>query len=138
MRNSTSLARWICEPDGRTAGDFRKDSKLFGQLLFRLAPRYRAARRVHVVLDNYCIHRSELVKRIPAELGSKVVLHFLPPYCPDHNRIERVWLDPHANVTRNHPCKTVRQLLDNVRVFLSNYRLSRVSQTHRLPPRAAA
>jgi transposase len=121
-----------------TVGDFRKDSNLFGQLLFRLAARYRTARMVHVVLDNYCIHRSTLVKRILAELGGKIVLHFLPPYCPDHNRIERVWLDLHANVTRNHRCKSMRQLLANVRAFLSNYRWSRVAKTHRLPLRAAA
>ena len=31
-----------------------------------------------------------------------MVLHFLPPYCPDHNRIERLWKDLHDNVTRNH------------------------------------
>jgi hypothetical protein len=43
--------------------------------------------------------------------GAKVVLHFLPPYCPDHNRIERVWLDLYANVTRNHRCKTMKHLL---------------------------
>lgn len=121
-----------------TVGDFRKDSKLFGQLLFRLVSRYRAARRVHVVLDNYCIHRSDLVKRILADLGGKIVLHFLPPYCPDHNRIERVWLDLHANVTRNHRCKTMRQLLANVRLFLSNYRWSRVSPTRRLLLQAVA
>jgi transposase len=30
------------------------------------------------------------------------VLHFLPPYCPDDNRIERLWKDLHDNVTRNH------------------------------------
>jgi transposase len=50
------------------------------------------------------------------------VLHFLPPYCPDHNRIERVWLDLHANVTRNHRCKTLPALLANVRAFVLSYR----------------
>jgi len=37
-----------------------------------------------------------------------------------------------------HRCKSMRQLLANVRVFLSNYRWSRVSQTRRQPLRAAA
>ena len=32
-------------------------------------------------------------------LGGRVVLHFLPPYCPDHHLIERVWRDLHANET---------------------------------------
>src|SRR5688572_4690975 len=34
----------------------------------------------------------------------RVALHFLPPYCPTVNRIERLWLDLHAVVTRNHRC----------------------------------
>jgi transposase len=44
-------------------------------------------------------------------LRGRIVLHFLPPYCPDANRIERVWQDFHANVTRNHRCKTIEHLL---------------------------
>ncbi len=54
-------------------------------------------------------------------LGGRVVLHFLPPYCPDANRIERVWQDLHANVTRNHRCKTMNKLLDNARYYLDGY-----------------
>jgi transposase len=121
-----------------TVGDFAKNSQLFGQLLFRLAARYRSARRIHLVLDNYCIHHSKLITRILDSLGAKVVLHFLPPYCPDHNRIERVWLDLHANVTRNHRCKTMAQLLQNTRIYLSGYQWSRVAKTKPLPLRAVA
>lgn len=51
----------------------------------------------------------------------RIVLHFLPPYCPDSNRIERVWQDFHANVTRNHRCKTLNRLLDNARHYLDAY-----------------
>src|SRR5262249_54940508 len=54
-------------------------------------------------------------------LADRVVLHFLPPYSPDHNRIERVWLDLHANVTRNHRCPTMQLLLEHVRAFLRDY-----------------
>ncbi len=121
-----------------TVGDFAKNSQLFGQLLFRLAARYRSARKIHLVLDNYCIHHSRLITRILDSLGAKVVLHFLPPYCPDHNRIERVWLDLHANVTRNHRCKNMRQLLQNTRIYLSGYQWSRVAKSKPSPLRAAA
>ena len=31
--------------------------------------------------------------------------------CPNHNRIERLWQDLHANVTRNHRHRTIRTLL---------------------------
>ena len=44
--------------------------------------------------------------------GERVQLHFLPPYCPDHNRIERLWKDLHDNVTRNHRCRTMDELLE--------------------------
>jgi transposase len=112
-------------------GDYSKSSRLFGQLLFHLAGRYRRARRIHLVLDNYGIHKSRATERVLATLGDRVVLHFLPPYCPDHNRIERVWQDLHANVTRNHRCRTLRELLDNVVSYLRAYRWSRVVATSR-------
>ncbi|MHC4140770.1 MAG: hypothetical protein ACYSUF_02440 [Planctomycetota bacterium] len=38
--------------------------------------------------------------------------HFLPPYCPDHNRIERcVWRELHANATYNHWCEVIEELV---------------------------
>jgi transposase len=39
-------------------------------------------------------------------------------YCPDDNRIERTWEDLHANVTRNHKCRDMSQLMRNVRAWL--------------------
>jgi transposase len=55
----------------------------------------------------------------------------LPPYCPDQNRIERVWLDLHANVTRNHRCLSLRELLDNVVAYLVAYRWRRSPESRR-------
>ena len=46
--------------------------------------------------------------------GDLFQLHFLPPYSPDHNAIERVWREVHANVTRNHCCKTIEDLMRRV------------------------
>jgi transposase len=105
-----------------TTGDSTKTAALFCKLLWVLAARYRRARRIHVVLDNYGIHKANLVERTLRELGDRIELHFLPPYCPDHNRIERVWLDVHADVTRNHQCKTMPELLDNIRRYVDAYR----------------
>jgi transposase len=104
-----------------TTGAARKDAALFCDLLRLLAKTYPRARRIHLVLDNYGIHSAALTQRTLAELGDRVVLHFLPPYCPDANRIERVWQDLHANVTRNHRCKTMAQLLTKARSYLTGY-----------------
>src|SRR5207302_10142487 len=53
-----------------------------------------------------------------ANFASRVRLHFLPPYSPDENAIERVWQDLHANVTRNHRCPDMAALMREVRYYL--------------------
>ncbi len=85
----------------------RKTSALFISLLWQLASRYRRFRVIHVILDNYIIHKSKITARAVEAFGGKIKLHFLPPYCPNDNPIERVWEDFHANVTRNHGYKTI-------------------------------
>ncbi len=110
-----------------TTGADRKNALLFCELLVLLASRYRRARRVHLIVDNYVIHSAHRTQKTLAALGGRIVLHFLPPYCPDANRIERVWQDLHANVTRNHRCKTLNHLLANCRRYLETYRWRRVT-----------
>lgn len=105
-----------------TTGAERKNADLFCALLQLIAAQYPDARRVHLVVDNYGIHSARATQRTLAELDGRVVLHFLPPYCPDANRIERVWQDLHANVTRNHRCTSMNQLLRNCRRYLEAYR----------------
>ena len=96
----------------------RKTSVLFVALPKALREDYPQARRVHVILDNYRIHSSQLSRAAVAGLRGRIVLHFLPPYCPNENRIERLWQDLHAEVTRNHDCPTMEQLMQNVRHFV--------------------
>jgi transposase len=96
-----------------------KNSLLFIQLLWELHQRYPDAKKIHVILDNYSIHSTEEVANtLATEAGQRFTLHFLPPYCPDHNKIERVWQDLHANVTRNHKCSDMSELMKNTRQFL--------------------
>jgi transposase len=95
-----------------------KDSELYIRLIFRLGREYPEAKRIHLICDNYGIHKSQFTKLVIASCGGRVRVHFLPPYCPDENRIERVWLDLHANVTRNHQCKTMDELMAEVRYWL--------------------
>lgn len=91
---------------------------LFIQLLWRIAGEYPGAPRIHLILDNASIHSSQKTRKALEKLGGRIVLHFLPPYCPDANRIERVWLDLHANVTRNHRCRTLQKLMRRVHAYL--------------------
>jgi transposase len=100
-------------------GGTRKTGALFIDLLRKLhsAPQYADCARIHLIVDNYGIHSSHAVVKALKDMP-RIKLHFLPPYCPDHNKIERVWQDLHANVTRNHKHKKLDALCTEVRQWL--------------------
>jgi len=95
-----------------------KDSWLFIRLLVKLWQRYPRAPVIHVIVDNYSIHHSALTKWALRCAGGRIKLHALPTYSPKHNKIERVWEDLHANVTRNHTCRTMEQLMRRAYAYL--------------------
>ena len=100
----------------------KKNSRLFIALLKRLLKTYPDKRVIHVVLDNYCIHASRQTRLWLNQFGQKFRLHFLPPYDPDDNRIERkVWREVHANVTTNHRCTTIDWLCEEVVWYLMKH-----------------
>lgn len=97
----------------------RKTSQLFIDLVDHLVKRaYPRARKIHLILDNFRIHSSRAVEAAQTRWGNRVEFHFLPPYCPDENRIERLWKDLHDNVTRNHTCRDMDQLMRHVHNYL--------------------
>jgi transposase len=99
----------------------RKATWLFLNLLRALLETYDRAETIHVILDNFVIHKSRVTQAWLAEFSNRLRLHFLPPYCPNENRIERIWLDLHANVTRNYRQKTINALLDLVHGYLAHW-----------------
>jgi len=103
-------------------------------MLERLLKVYPNAPVIHVVLDNFRIHSSKQVQAWMEEKGHRIRLHFLPPYCPDDNKIERKWRDLHANVTRNHRRQTIEELMADVRRWLKDHN----NQSRRAQRRMAA
>jgi len=96
----------------------RKNSELFLALVDALRRAYRRARRIHLVLDNFIIHKSRRTLRHLARLGGRIVLHFLPPYSPESNVIERLWKQLHDHVTRNHTHRAIAPLMEAVDDFI--------------------
>jgi transposase len=96
----------------------KKNSGLFVGLLCALHRAYRRARVIHVVLDNYIIHKSSQSLQALTQFKGRVQLHFLPPYSPEHNPIERLWKQLHDNVTRNHRHRDMPSLWKDVVHFL--------------------
>ena len=97
-----------------------KNAAVFAQFLEFLSHRYRRAKRFHLVLDNYIIHKARCVIGQLEALRERIVLHFLPPYSPDDNVIERLWKQLHDHVTRNHRHRSIESLVAAVQRFLDN------------------
>jgi len=127
MDATTDRAVWV--------KGLRKTSRLFIDLLKKLLVTYAGKEVIHVVLDNYTIHSSKQTKLWLAEHGQKFRLHFLPPYCPDDNRIERkLWREMHANVTVNHRCATIETLMNDVVYHLMSHNRKLRSGVRELRP----
>lgn len=97
----------------------RKNSALFIDLLHELCRRYRKSPQLHLILDNYIIHKSQATQQALAALNGRVQLHFLPPYSPESNRIEPLWKQLHDHVTRNHHHPDMPRLFADVQQFMN-------------------
>ena len=73
---------------------------------------------IHVFLDNARYHHAKLVREWLSRPGCRIVLHFIPPYCPHLNPIERLWGLMHRNVTHNKCYATCAQFADATLSFL--------------------
>lgn len=94
--------------------DRRRNAELFLAHLDELRWRYRGYHKIHVICDNAHFHRPERCRKVAEYLAGwshRIVLHYLPKYAPETNPIERVWWHLHEEVTRNHRCMEITQLV---------------------------
>ena len=88
------------------------------RLLASIEALYPMLALIHVFLDNARYHHARLVQQWLAQPGRRIVLHFVPPYCPHLNPIERLWGIMHKHVTHNKSHATCRQFADEIFDFL--------------------
>lgn len=100
-------------------GSTSKSSEPLISLMNKLKRQYRRAKTITLVVDNYIIHKS---RKTLAWLRNnpKFVLLFQPVYSPWVNKIEKLWHALHETITRNHCCKTMDDLLEQVEHFMDN------------------
>lgn len=89
-----------------------RNAALFLAHLDDLRHRLRRYKKIHVICDNAKFHSSEAVMAYLWDHQDRIELHFLPRRSPDYNPIERVWWHLHEEVTRNHQCRSMEELLD--------------------------
>jgi transposase len=87
-------------------------------LLEAIAKLYPLLVYIHVFVDNARYHHAALVRQWLARPGCRIKLHFIPPYCPHLNPIERLWGVMHRNITHNKTYPTVTHFADAALAFL--------------------
>jgi transposase len=73
---------------------------------------------IHVFLDNARYHHAKIVREWLAQPGRRIKLHFIPPYCPHLNPIERLSGVMHKHVTHHKSYATCAQFADATLGFL--------------------
>jgi putative transposase len=102
----------------------RRNAELFVRHLDDLRVAFRRYRVIHVICDNARFHTaagSKLVRQYVNEHGDRIVLHYLPSYSPQDNPIERVWWHLHEQVTRNHHCADIEELIELTMAWLDEH-----------------
>ena len=74
--------------------------------------------KIHLFVDNAKYHHARLVQEWLAQPGRRIVLHFIPAYCPHLNPIERLWKLMHQNVTYNKSYETFQEFGETITNFL--------------------
>jgi transposase len=89
-------------------------------LLEKLEAAYPNKRVIHVFLDNARYHHAKILRPWLERPDCRIRLHFLPPYAPHLNPIERLWGIMHEHITHNHYYPTFAEFVDAVIGFLRN------------------
>ncbi len=95
-----------------------RDSRLFIKHVDYLRRRLRRHEEIDVICDNAGFQTSHEVIEYLWEHEGRIEVHLLPNYSPDYNPIERVWWHLHEEITRNHRCKDLGELLEKVFAWL--------------------
>ena len=89
------------------------------RLLQKLERAYPDSRVVHVCLDNARYHHAKMLKPFLERPECRIRLHFLPPYAPHLNPIERLWGVMHRHVTHNRFHSDFRQFTEAIFAFFN-------------------
>ncbi|MFK0574118.1 IS630 family transposase [Endozoicomonas sp.] len=71
---------------------------------------------IHMILDGAGYHRSKEVVEAAEKL--KIKLHYLPPYSPDLNPIERLWKVMNEYARNNEYFATAKEFRQKINHFL--------------------
>jgi transposase len=95
-----------------------RDTALFLRHLDEVRRRLRRYKKIHVICNNAKSHTSFAVAEYAWKWRDRLEFHALPCYAPETNPIERIWWVLHEQITRNHRCQSLEELLELVFAWL--------------------
>jgi transposase len=115
----------------------QRNGTLVARHLEELCRRLRRYRVIHVIWDNAKIHDCKAVERVLAQHAGRLRVHALPRYAPDCNPLERVWWHLREEITRNHRCRTLEELVELVLAWLDGRWFIVEDSVYRKPSKTA-
>ncbi len=97
------------------------DAEHFAGFLVHLTWKYPLD-TLHLILDNGAPHHTREVRRMVRALGGQVKLHYMPPYSPRLNPIEKFWALLRRRLTHNTDYPDFSVLKENLVDWLNLYR----------------
>jgi transposase len=85
--------------------------------LEQVKQKYLSSHTIHLILDGAGYHRSKEVKGKAVELG--ITLHYLPPYSPNLNPIERLWKVMNEYARNNRYFSNAKEFRQHIRHFFN-------------------
>ena len=81
----------------------------------KVKEQYSSQKTIHIVLDGAGYHKKKEVQETAEKLGIK--LHYLPPYSPNLNPIERLWLVMNKHVRNNRYFESTKEFRQKITKF---------------------
>jgi transposase len=91
------------------------NSENFIDFLKHLEIHYPRAPKIHLFVDQGSYHTSKLTKEYVKK--TRIVLHYLPPYSPNLNPIERLWKIMHEYVSNNKYYEKGKAFIEAIQTF---------------------
>lgn len=94
------------------------DSLNICQFFIAIRETYPITQKVHVILDGAGYRRAKPVQNWAVVMN--IELHYLPPYSPNLNPIERLWKEMNELVRNSHYFATAKGVKENICHFFSD------------------
>jgi transposase len=88
------------------------------QFFIQLMEANPTAKKIHLILDNAGYHKSKAL--VDFVKNTNIMLHYLPPYSPNLNPIERLWKIIHERVTYNRYYAKFIDFTEDILNFFNN------------------